>query len=111
MQTYSMDLRIRVLAACDSGMGSSEVAETFSVSRAWVKRLKQRRRETGEIGPRIQKHGPTSKLHGYEDQLKAIIEEKPDRTLKEIAAALPVKVCFQTVHRADRDKIPALARS
>jgi transposase len=99
MQAYSMDLRIRVLDACHSGMGTSEIAETFSVSTAWIKILKRRRRETGEIGPRKQKYGPTPILQGHEDELKKVIEEKPDRTIKEIAAGLSVKVSHQTVHR------------
>ena len=51
-RAYSMDLRERVLAACDAGHASRVVARQYQVSRAWVDRLKQRRQETGEIGPR-----------------------------------------------------------
>ena len=50
MGTYSMDLRTRVLADWDAGMKAEEVAAKYRVSRAWVHRLVQRRRETGEIG-------------------------------------------------------------
>lgn len=52
MTAYSMDLRERVIHACDSGIGTNEVAETLSVSTAWIRRLKQRRRETGHLGPK-----------------------------------------------------------
>ena len=45
MDAYSLDLRTRVLAACDAGKKTKQVAEQFSVSPAWVRRLKQRRRE------------------------------------------------------------------
>jgi hypothetical protein len=31
-----MDLRLRVLAACDGGMSTAEVAETFSVAASRV---------------------------------------------------------------------------
>ena len=48
MAAYSMDLRLRVLRDSDAGMPSQDVAEKYAVSRAWVDRLKQRRRETGE---------------------------------------------------------------
>ena len=48
-RAYSLDLRERVLAACDAGLASRVVAQQYRVSRAWVDRLKQRRRETGEI--------------------------------------------------------------
>jgi len=102
MRAYSMDLRMRVLDACDSGMGTSEVAEVFSVSTAWVKRLKQRRRETGEIGPREFRHGPKSILEGHEEELAKLIQEKPDRTAKELASLLSVRVSHQTVDRVVR---------
>ncbi|MBX3419925.1 MAG: helix-turn-helix domain-containing protein [Pirellulaceae bacterium] len=82
MRAYSMDLRIRVLKACDSGLGTTEVAELFDVSTAWIRRLKQRRRETGQIGAREQRHGPLPKLHGHEEELVRIVEEQPDRTAK-----------------------------
>ena len=41
--------RLRVLRDADAGLPSDELAEKYSVSRAWVDRLKQRRRETGEV--------------------------------------------------------------
>ena len=52
MAAYSLDLRTRVLKDSDAGMVSKLVAEKYAVSRAWVDRLKQRRRETGEIARR-----------------------------------------------------------
>ena len=54
MAAYSIDLRLRVLRDADAGLPSDELAEKYSVSRAWVDRLKQRRRETGEVAPRKQ---------------------------------------------------------
>ena len=54
MAAYSMDLRQRVLRAWDRGMDAESVAAKYEVSRAWVHRLVQRRRETGSIAPRKQ---------------------------------------------------------
>ncbi len=54
MAPYSMDLRSRVLRDSDAGMPSKEAAAKYSVSRAWVDRVNQRRRETGETTPRKQ---------------------------------------------------------
>lgn len=51
-RAYSLDLRRRVLAACDAGGASRVVAQQYQVRRAGVARLKQRRRETGEMEPR-----------------------------------------------------------
>jgi transposase len=102
MRTYSMDLRERVVEACDSGLSTSEVAETFSVSTAWVRRLKQRRREIGHIGPIAQRHGRVPLLAGREEEIAQIIAKKPDSTAKEIAERLSVKVSRQTVDKTIR---------
>ena len=58
-------------------MPSQDVAEKYAVSRAWVDRLKQRRRETGEITPRRQTRWRTPILHAQLDQLAALIHEQP----------------------------------
>jgi transposase len=75
MAPYSKDLRTRVLANRDAGdLASKDVAAKFSVSRAWVNRLVQRRRETGEVELRPQ---PVFKPHafaGQEDRLRALVD-------------------------------------
>ena len=55
---YSMDLRQRVARAWDTGMDAESVAAKYDVSRAWVHRLIQRRRETGSLAPRQQTKFP-----------------------------------------------------
>jgi transposase len=72
-----MDLRIRVLRDSDAGMPSDEVAEKYFVSRAWVDRLKQRRRETGEVAPRKQTRWRTPILHAQLPQLEAVTLARP----------------------------------
>ncbi len=52
MKAYPMDLRPRVQAGCGKGAATLEVASKYPVSAAWARRLKQRRRETGEVQPR-----------------------------------------------------------
>ena len=49
---YGQDLRDRVLAAYDRGMQTKPIADLFQVSPAWARRVKQRRRETGETTAR-----------------------------------------------------------
>ena len=63
MAAYSMDLRLRVLRDAAAGLPSDELAEKYSVSRAWVDRLKPRRRETGEVAPRKQTRWRPPILH------------------------------------------------
>jgi transposase len=103
MRAYSMDLRQRVLAACDDGMGTAEVAEAFAVSPAWVRRLKQRRRQTGEVAPRRPAHpGPAPALAGHADRLRQLVRDHPGRTAAEYRDLLAVGVCPLTVWRALR---------
>jgi transposase len=100
MRGYSMDLRVRVLADCDAGIATKKVAEKYSVSAAWVRRLKQRRRESGEICPRVSKAGPKPKLFGKEEQLEQLVAEQPDATLEELRKKLGVAVSLATVWRS-----------
>jgi len=102
MQAYSLDLRQRVLADCDAGMGTRDVAAKFSVSTAWVRRLKQQRRETGTITPRPQRHGPQPswQTQAYTDSLRQTIQATPDATLQEIKDRLGLTVALSTLWRA-----------
>ncbi len=88
MAPYSMDLRTRVLADCDAGVAAKEVAAKFRVSRSWVNRVVQRRRETGEVGPRPQTVFKKQAFAGQEDRLRALVDAQPDRTLAELREAL-----------------------
>jgi len=65
---YSMDLRARVLRDADAGLSSKELAVRYHVSRAWVDALKQRRRETGAVAPRVQTKFRGRVLAGQEDR-------------------------------------------
>jgi len=100
MAPYSMDLRTRVLLDRDAGLTSDEVAAKYRVSRAWVDRLLQRRRETGEIAPRKQTRFRSRALAGQEERLRALVTAQPDRTLVELRAALPTSASLATIWRA-----------
>jgi transposase len=90
MGAYSMDLRTRVLADWDAGMKAEDVAAKYRVSRAWVHRLVQRRRETDEIGPRRQtKFRARTLAPAEEERLGTLVIARPDRTLAELRDALP----------------------
>lgn len=85
MKAYSMDLRKRVLRMCDAGHGTMEVARIFGVSPAWVRRLKQRRRENGSFTPRPRGGDRVSKLAGPTlAQLQGFLQEQPDATLTQL---------------------------
>ncbi len=83
MRAYSMDLRVRVLADVDAGLGTAAVARKHRVSAAWVRRLKQRRAATGEVAPRPQRHGRVPGWVAHADAIRAAVRRAPDATLDE----------------------------
>jgi transposase len=101
MKAYSMDLRERVIADCDAGMGSTAVARKYSVSPAWVRRLKQHRRERGDLRPR---NGGGSRGRKIDRQrLKELARQQPDATLVELRDRLGVKVTPWAICKALRE--------
>jgi transposase len=100
MAPYSMDLRTRVLADWDVGVAAKELASKFRVSRSWVNRLVQRRRETGEVTPRPQRVFKTQAFAGQEGRLRALVDAKPDQTLAELRDALHSSASLSSVWRA-----------
>ena len=102
MKTYSMDLRERVVQACDEEMGTrEEIARLFGVSTAWIRRLLQRRRETGSIAAKPRGGQKPPKFQGKNlDKLKALVEAQPDATLQELLERSRVAASLMAVHRA-----------
>ena len=94
---YSMDLRERVAKAWDQSGDADEIAETFQVSRAWVHRLIQRRRETGTLAPRKPTKFRSRVLAGQEQRLAALITARPDATLAELRESLPTTAALSTL--------------
>src|SRR3954467_10751756 len=101
MRAYSLDLPQRVLADCARGLPPRAAAAKYSVSESWVRRLKQRRRETGEVAPRRQRHGPQPswQKQGYADALRAAVAAAPDATLEELGSTLGLAVALSTLWR------------
>lgn len=91
MEALSLDLRERVLAACDDGeLTRQEVADDFVVSRSFVQKLLRRRRAgDGPLAPKPHSGG-AAPLLGEQDleRLRRLVREKPDRTLAELRSAL-----------------------
>ena len=73
MRAYSMDLRERALLDSDAGMKAADVAAKYRVSGSWVRLLKQRRRDTGEVAPRVQRHGRRGMLEPHLHTLADLI--------------------------------------
>jgi transposase len=117
VRTYSADLRERVIRAVDHGRHSkAELARIFGVSTAWIRRILQRRRETGSTLPRARggrrkplvERDPTllgdlERLLGEETAGDPMSEEKWVRSstmkLRDQLNGLGHQLSHSTVHR------------
>ena len=103
MKAYSMDFRRAVAKAYDECGSSDEVAADFGCSASWVRRLVQRRRETGGLEPKPARRPDNTRLGEPDlERLRGLIAATPDLTLAELAAALGGKAGVTTVWRATR---------
>lgn len=98
-RAYSLDLRVRVLQDADAGVSSKDLVTRYHVSRAWVDALKQRRRETGEVGPRKQTKFRARVLADQATHLAALVAARPDATLTELRDALRTSAGLATIWR------------
>ena len=85
-EAKSQDLRDRVMALRDRGKTTAVVAELLDVSKSWVRRVMQVRRESGRTsalprgGQRYQKIDTV--------RLRELVEAQPDATAAELHARL-----------------------
>src|ERR671910_851485 len=90
MQAYALDLRQKILRACEQRLGSQRAMATLvCVRQSLVEKLLRRRRATGDISPRPHAGGrralgdATALAH-----VRRLVREHPDATLAELAAQL-----------------------
>ena len=81
MKAYSQDLRQRVLRAVDAGQTQAEIAKTFAVSVATIKRYLKQRRESGHVQPKTIPGRPATKGAALDAGLLAQLEAHRDATL------------------------------
>ena len=102
MEAYSKDLRVRILADADRGLGTRALATKYQVSESWVRRLKQRRRESGEITARKRRVFRTPILAPHYERLRQLVVAHPDATLEELRERLAVVVGLTALWNAVR---------
>jgi transposase len=116
MKAYSLDLRERVMAACEAGRRTADVAQSFSVSRSWVRRLKQRRREGKPLAAAGRAVPDQRALKDAErGVLRGLVEADPDATLEQlrerVAASAGKVASASAVWRALSDLALTLKKS
>ena len=97
-----MDLRQRVVAACDSKTESrAQTAKRFNVSPSWVKKLLRLRRNSGSFAAKPHGGGRQAKFSGESLQrLQQLVEKQPDATLHELLDESGVEASIMAVSRA-----------
>ena len=80
MKAYSQDLRQRVLRAIDGGKSQAEVAATFALSTATIKRYLKARRESGHVLPKAIPGRPNVKGAALQAGLLEQLRAHPDAT-------------------------------
>jgi transposase len=103
MEAFSLAVRRRIIELFQSGLEGDDVAEIMACSPAAARRIWQRYREEGLVGPRPHAGGHAPRLS--DEQKKQILAElvahKPDAFCRELAddlhARIGVRVCRQTI--------------
>ena len=100
MRALSLDLRERIVAACDRGGHTrQQVAGLFGVSVFTVKKLLRQRRQTGSIASRYDRctGRPRKILACHEERIRELLAARPDMTLGEICGELDLDCTPQAI--------------
>ena len=100
-RSYSTDLRVRVIEAISGGLSRRRAAARFGIGVSTAVTWYRRYRETGEVRARKQGQPSGSKLDAHEAFILALVRERPDISLAEIAERLAetraVSACPATI--------------
>ena len=86
MASYSIDLRQKILHACERRLGSQQaIANIFDVSLSFVEKLLRRHRTTGDITPKPHGGGQRPRLDAAaQAQVRQLVRDQADATLEEL---------------------------
>jgi transposase len=90
MAAYSIDLRQKILRACERHLGSQRtIADLFGVSLAFVEKVLRQYRTTGDIAPKPHGGGQKSRLDAAaKGVVQRLVQDQPDATLEELCAGV-----------------------
>jgi transposase len=105
MEPFTSAQRARIIELFQSGLEGDDVAEILCCSASGARRVWQRFRADGQVGPRPHAGGHVPKLadERKEQVLGELVAAKPDAFCRELAddlyARTGVRVCRQTLGR------------
>ena len=85
---YSLDLRVRVVAAVEEGQSCRSVAEAFGLSNSCVVKWTQRVRSTGSVAPGKMGGHRRQLLAGHRDFILARLAAEPHLALRSLQVEL-----------------------
>jgi transposase len=84
MKAYSIDFRLKIVQAYEQGDTSiRKIAQRFNVSKSFVQKLLEIKKNQGCLEPKQQGGTMKSELNGYEAALADMVKKYPDATLSE----------------------------
>jgi transposase len=84
---YSYDLRVRVVAAVENGMGVPEASRTFGLHRDTITTWLARKEATGDVQAKTGYQRGHSQKIADPKQFQAFLQQQGDATLEELAEA------------------------
>lgn len=96
---YSIDFRLKAVAAVERGEKKSHVSRMFGISRNTLNLWLRRQAETGSIEPKRYRRGPTPKISEL-DEFRRFAQERGHLTQQQMADEWPTAVSNRTVGKA-----------
>ncbi len=84
---YSYDLRVRVVAAVEQGMGVKEASHMFGLHRDTISTWRARKEATGDVQAKVGYQRGHSQKITDPAQFKAFVQEQGEATLEQLAEA------------------------
>jgi transposase len=105
MAAYSIDLRQKILRACERPLGSQRrIADVFGVSLAFVEKVWRQHRTTGDIAPKPHAGGQKPRLDPTAQAVvQRLVDDHPDATLEELCTRVATE-------RGVRVSVPTMCR-
>jgi len=101
VKPISIQVRIRIVAACDAGEGTrQEIAERYGVSLGMVKKLLAQRKKLGILDPQNHRCGRKSILSEQDlAWLRKTVEQRQGLTLEKLCRAYKKPCSVMTISR------------
>jgi transposase len=90
MAAYSIDVRQRILRACERQLGSQRtIADLFGVSLPFVEKVLRQYRATGDLAPKPHAGGQKPRLNAAAQAVvRRLVGDNPDATLEELCTSV-----------------------